>query len=150
MKLTHNITITEFVREGENLDSVKQALKELIPFDLKQEKILLKEEITTGVDERQTIKILTIFLQKENHTKKFLWFLMTKLSAEQKELLLKQKESRTDNNLYFFIRLEKDKWNLSREASITDGGNCVHIKILLAAFPAKKENALKIVDKIVC
>ena len=81
MKLTHNITITEFVREGENLDSVKQALKELIPFDLKQEKILLKEEITTGVDERQTIKILTIFLQKENHTKKILLFLITKLST---------------------------------------------------------------------
>lgn len=149
MRLAHNITITEFVRDTENLDSAKQALKELIPFDLEKEKITLKEDTATGINE-QPIKILTIFLQKESHTKKFLEFFKHKLLDEQKKLLLSQKESRTDEQLYFFIRFEKDRWNSTRELCITDGGNCIHIKILLAAFPAKKENALKIVDKIFC
>lgn len=148
MKLAHNITITEFVKSKENSEQAKQALKELIPFDLAQEKILLKEDTVTGVNEEQTIKILTIFLQKESHTNKFLEFLTNKLTQEQKKLLLEQKESRTDELLYFFIRIEKDKWNNEKTIVLTDTGNCIHIKIALAAFPAKREIALKIVEKI--
>ena len=147
MRLAHNITITEFTKEGENLAQVKQALKELIPFDLSQEKILLKEEIATSTNE-SLITILTIFFQKESQTNKFLEFLTTKLTSEQKKLLLEQKESRTDELLYFFIRIEKDKWNNNKELVLTDAGNCIHLKIAIAAFPAKREIALKIVEKI--
>lgn len=147
MKYAHNITITEFLKTEDKLEEAKKALRELLPFDLEQEKILLKEDTATGVNE-QPIKILTITLQKETHTTKFLEFLKTKLSSEQKKLLISQKESRTDDGLYFFIRLEKDKWNKASEAELTDSGNCIHIKISLAAFPAKRDAALKIVEKI--
>lgn len=149
MRLAHNITITEFAKNDEDLQSMKESLKLLLPFSLEQEKIALQEQTAQGFEEQQ-IKILTIFLQKETHTNNFFDFLNSKLSNEQKKLLLLQKESRIDNHFCFFMRFDKEKWNKSKEIFITDSGNCIHIKLALAVFPAKRESALKLIEKIFC
>ena len=62
--------------------------------------------------------------------------------------MLEQKESRLDEDLNFFVRIDKEKWIDGKEMFLTDSGNCFHIKILIAAFPKKRENALKIVEKM--
>lgn len=147
MKYAHNIVISEFVKTNENLEQTKESLKSLMPFSLEQEKLQLKEENTTGLNEQQ-IKILTITLTKERPTGKFLEFLKEKLSEQQKKLLLAQKESRTDEYNHFFIRIDKEKWNDEQQILLVDHGNCIHINITLAVFPAKREVALKIVDEI--
>lgn len=140
MKLAHSITIRVFCHEGEDSRQIEASLRSLLPFDLEQEKLELQRSVATGFKEKK-IKILEIRLEREKHTTAFLEALMAKLSESQRELLLRQAESRLDGELNFYIRLDKPKM-LAGQCWITDSGNCFHIKISLAAFPATREAAL--------
>ena len=73
---------------------------------------------------------------------------MDNLSLEQKMILIEQLQSRLDNHLHFYIRLDKDRI-LCNEYLLTDYGNCFHIKISIAAYPHKREIAEEIVKKII-
>ena len=84
---------------------------------------------------------------KQKHTSLFLKNLMKKLSQEQKDLLLRQLESRLDETLHFYIRLDKNKL-LDNEYFITDSGNCFHIKIAIAAYPHKRDVAIEVMKYI--
>ena len=76
---------------------------------------------------------------------KFLENLLNNLSKGQKEQILREDESRLDENLDFFIRLDKDSWINDKKLELTDSGKCFHLKISIAAFPKKREVALKVV-----
>jgi len=145
MKIANSIKITVFVKEGGSEVKVKQALLGLLPFDLEKEKIEIKQSTATGFNEKKT-KIFEILLTKERHTNMFLENLKNNLSKETKELIFRQAESRTDDGCNFFLRFSKDKLINEKKLWLTDQGNCFHIKINIAAFPKKKENALRIIN----
>jgi RNA binding exosome subunit len=148
MKLINSATISVFVKPSEEkIEDTRKAFLELIPFSLEEEKTALTEQKATGFNEQQ-ITILSITLAKESYTNAFLKNFLSLLNDEQKELLLRQKESRLDDELNFFIRLDKEKWLSSRRAFITDSGRCFHIKLNIAAYPARRETALAVLDKI--
>jgi len=146
MKYAHNIELSVFAHEGKDLEKIKACLKSLVPLDFEEEKLTIKDQNATGFKEKK-IKIFSIKLEKEKHTKAFLESLLNRLTKEQKEMLLIQKESRLDEDLSFFIRFDKPSL-LEDQIEITDSGNCFHIKIHIAAFPAKRENALAVIDKL--
>lgn len=146
MKLAHRIIISVFCKPEEDEGHIKASLLSLVPFNLEDEKVELKATNAKGFGNR-TIKILEIDLEKEKHTALFLQYLNEILNAEQKRLLVRQINSRLDDELNFFIRLDKDRM-LNKEYFVTDSGNCFHIKISIAAFPAKKENGIRIVKEI--
>ena len=85
-------------------------------------------------------------LNKERHTSKFSQLFLSKFTEEQKELLVKQMESRLDDKLRFFIRLDKPKL-LEGEDWITDKGNCFHFTFAIAAYPHKREVAKRIIKR---
>lgn len=145
MKIAHNVKLSVFAHEEDDEEQIEQAFLSLLPFDLEQEKLNLKRTTATGFKERK-IKILELTLTKEKHTSKFLTFLKQKLSDDQRQLLLKQSGSRLDNELNFFIRLDKPKL-LNNEFWITDDGNCFHIRISVAAYPAKRGAALRVIEE---
>jgi RNA binding exosome subunit len=148
MKYLNSATITVFAKPNEeDIAATRKALLDLVPLSLEEEKIELKEERATGFNE-QPIRILSITLTKTAHTNTFLKKLLTLLSKADKQMLIEQRESRLDNELTFFIRLDKDRWLASREAEVTDSGKCFHIKLNLAAFPARRPDALELVEKI--
>ena len=147
MKLLHNVVVNVFVKYGEDLDLIKEKLLSLIPLDLEKEKLEVKDTKAHGFQD-MPIHSLEIHLEKERHTKAFLENLLEKLTRELKDVLLQQKESRLDEEHHFFIRLDKQKLLKDNEWFITDSGNCFHIKMLIAAFPANRENSLKVVEQI--
>ena len=147
MKFLNNVVLSVFCRSEEDAQSVKKSLAELVPLNLEEEKIRVVEQTAEGFND-QKIKIFTITLTKQSHTNAFLKMLLAKLTAEQKEMLVQQRESRLDNDLNFFMRLDKDKLINDRAMSITDSGNCFHIKLHLAAYPARRPDALVLVEKI--
>ncbi|PIN76050.1 hypothetical protein COV18_01350 [Candidatus Woesearchaeota archaeon CG10_big_fil_rev_8_21_14_0_10_37_12] len=147
MKLVHNITITVFVKPEEDKEEIKKRLIELIPFDLAEQKIKIEEQTAQGFNERK-IKIYTVHLKKTTHTKQFLKNFLNLLNEEQKKLLIAQKESRLDEECNFFIRIEKEALAEKQKIQLTEGGNCYHIRLSVAAFPKTRENALKIVDNL--
>ncbi len=143
----HTACLRVFAKEDEDFDKIRKRFLEFFPFDLDEEKIGLKEQNAIGFKEKK-IKILEATLSKKRHLKKFLEHMLNRLTKEQKELLIRQKESRLDEDLEFFIRFDKEKMLENGEYFITDSGNCFHLKLSIAAFPAKREIALAIIDKI--
>ncbi len=146
MKQFNNIHISVFSYPEEDYEKIKSKLISLLPFDLGKEKIILKESKAEGFNERQ-IKITEAAIDKERHTNAFFENLLSKFKKEQKDLLLMQSESRLDEELNFFIRLDKEKL-LNDEFYITDSGNCYHIKFNLAVFPRKRELALQMAKEL--
>jgi len=145
--LAHNIHITVFCKPEENIELITKKLLILVPFNLKKEKIELKKRTATGFNEKKII-ILELYLEKESHTNFFLNNLAKNLTNEQKSLIIKQAESRLDDELNFFLRLDKSKLINENKPWLTDKGDCFHIKIKIVAFPHKREVALKILEKI--
>jgi len=148
MKYLKSVTLSVFAKPSEeDVSKVRNALIALVPLNLDEGKIVVKEEKAEGFNQ-QPILVYTITLTKESHTNAFLKALLEKLTPGQRELLTSQRESRLDNDLNFFMRLDKGKWMDERELSITDSGRCFHIRMLLAAYPARRPDALVLVEKI--
>ncbi len=146
MKLAHQIKLSVFAKPEDDMGLIKKGALSLIPFDIEKEKIELKETKADGFNKKE-VRILEIELKKDRHINEFLKSLTNKLNPEQKGILIKQLNSRLDGQLRFFIRLDKDRL-LKDELHITDSGNCFHITLSIAAFPARIENAIKILKEI--
>lgn len=148
MKSLNAVQLRVFCKpDEEDQDKIRQALTEFVPFNLEEEKIEIAKRRAMGFQDKP-ITVFTIELTKARHTNAFLKFLLKTLTDEQREMLLRQRQSRIDNDLCFFIRFDKESWLDKRELRITDSGNCFHVKLSLAVFPAKKELALALVEKI--
>lgn len=145
MKTWHSITLCVFSKEEEDYEKIKEKFASLFPFDLEEEKITLKKSKAIGFHELP-IFILEVVLTKEKHTSLFLEHIKEQLSSDQKNLLLRQTKSRLDENNCFFIRFDKQKLLENNELFIVDHGNCFHLKIHVAAFPAKRERGLEIIE----
>ena len=149
MKIAHQIKVKVFSYEKNNEDEklVLDKFLQLFPFNLKDEKIELKNTNALGLNENK-ITIFEVALTKEKHTNLFLNNLIKNLDEEQKKFILSQLESRLDNNLDFFLRFDKNEYIQNNKLKLTDSGNCFHIKISVAAFPKKREIASGIVKEI--
>ena len=147
MKYVHLIKLTVFSKEEDDENIVVKKLLSLIPFSIEEEKIKLEKRTAEGFGDKP-IKIFGVTLTKDSHTSEFLKNLREKLAGEQKELILRQAESRLDEDLNFFLRFDKEKLINEDKLWITDSGNCFHIKISIAAFPKRRENGLGIVKMI--
>jgi RNA-binding protein len=146
MKLVHYIEMRVFSKEEDNEEAIVSKIKELFPFDFKKDKIKFTQRTAYGFDDKK-IKIMTVTIDKDRHTNKFIQTFFSKLTDEQKELLLKQLESRLDDKLHFYIRLDKDSF-LNNEFWITDTGNCFHFTFAIAAYPHRREVAVEIITKM--
>lgn len=145
--IAHFIELSVFSTPEDELDKVHKGMLTFLPFDLEKEKINLKQTNAEGFNDRK-ITILEAVLDKQRHITLFLKNLISRLGPEQKELLERQKESRVDENLYFFLRFDKSRLIEEGKLWLTDCGNCYHLKIGLAPFPRKKEIALQLVDEL--
>lgn len=146
MKYIHNIKVTIFCKPEEDEEKIKNALLTLFPFNLSDEKIKIKTE-SVDIIENRRIKIFEVLLDKQRHVSSFLENLFKTLGKEQMTALKNQIPSRVDNNCDFFIRLDKEKL-FEKEFILTESGACYHIKSAIAAFPAKKENAIKTIETL--
>ncbi len=145
MRLANHIKVSVFVITEDDEAAVKKHLLALFPFNLEEEKLVLKRSRASGFDQKEIV-ILEVDLEKERHTNSFLEFFKQKLNEQQKSVLVKQ-ENRLDDECNFFIRLDKKKL-LNNEYWITESGECYHIRINIAAFPKKKEKAEEVVRQI--
>src|SRR3989338_798173 len=147
MKYAHSIRLNVFSYENENSGIILESFLKFFPFSLKENKVELKKATAQGFNE-STITIFEAVLTKTNLINQFLDFILSNLDKKQKELILKQIESRLDDNLDFFIRFDKEEWMNNYKLELTDSGKCFHLKINVAAFPRKREVGLKIVNEL--
>lgn len=145
MKQINTAYIRVFVKEDEDKDTVRKSLVSLLPFDLEEQKVRVDEKKVEGFNDKKII-ILRVTLDKDRHINPFLHKLSKNLGSE-KETLLQQLDTRLDDNLNLFIRLDKERL-LEGKYVLTDSGNCFHIKMNVAAFPKRKEAAVTILKQL--
>jgi len=145
MKLANRIKVTVFAKPEEDEATIREKFLCLFPFNLEEEKIPLKKSRATSFNQRQ-ITIYAVELFKDRHINAFLKSIRDKLDEQQKQMLIGQ-ENRLDENLDFFIRLDK-QCLFNNQLQVTDCGDCFHIRISVAAFPREKEAALEVMKKI--
>ena len=147
MKYAHQIKLAVFSYEHEDRNSVLGGFLGFFPFNLEENKVILKNSKAAGFNEK-IIEIFEAVLAKGSLIIQFLDNLLNNLDEVQKGQLLQQAGSRLDNEMNFFIRFDKDSWVKDRKLFITDSGKCFHLKISIAAYPRKREVALKIINNL--
>ena len=106
------------------------------------------EELKAEGFDGKRLDVIRVALIKDRHINAFIESLVAKL-GEEKKTLLEQLDSRLDDNLNFFIRLDKEML-LKDKFVLTDSGNCYHIKISIAAFPKRREKAVGVLKELFC
>lgn len=142
----HRIEVRVFCKPEDNIEAVKAGLLSLLPFDLDKEKVKINERNAVGFNERKIV-ILDTKIDKQRHIIQFLENLNKILTKEQKEMIKSQAESRLDDEMFFYLRFDKQRL-IDKILWLTDKGDCYHIKFGVAAFPKTMENALKCVRSI--
>jgi RNA binding exosome subunit len=143
--IAHSIHLSVFSYPEDDYEKIYAGFVSLLPFDLEKEKLKLDKQSAEGFNDRKII-VLKLDLIKQKHINEFLTSIAKRLSEDQRKLIAEQKESRVDEEVYFFMRFDKEKIIDEQKLWLTDKGNCYHIKMSLAAFPRKKETGLKLID----
>lgn len=152
MKYCNTIILSVFIKPEEVKedsairDKIKDKIHSLLPLDWEKEKITLKETRAEGFENRE-ITIYELKLLKDKEINVFIKNLCSKLSKEQKDYLISEKNYRLHEEDDFYIRLDKKKL-LNDIFEITNSGDCLHIRMNIASFPKSRENALKVINEI--
>ena len=132
--MIHNIKFRAFVYENESVDEISQAILNLLP------EAEIEAEEAEGLMEDKII-ILSGTVSKKRYTKTFFNKLLKSVDLEK---LNNDLERKMDEKGNWFLRFDKSD-ALDEKFTILDKGDAIHLKIKIAAFPAKKQIA---VDKV--
>ncbi|MFW6383646.1 MAG: RNA-binding domain-containing protein [Nanoarchaeota archaeon] len=145
MNIAHNVRIEVFGYDDK--EEVKNTLKSILSESAKKAieggKLTIQEEPMKAKRAEETdITIFRLYLEKKGHVKEFVEKLFYELKDENiKEKLCK----RIDEECKCYIRLDRTRL-LNGQYKLTFAGDCFHIKIALAAYPAKRNKG----EKLVC
>jgi RNA binding exosome subunit len=132
--MIHNISYRAFVNGTENEEKVRKAVKTVFPNSLPQ------KEYIEGYYKNQVL-ILQDKILKKREIKDFILAIKNQGSTRIK--ILNELDKKMDDKGNLFLRFDKQKAYLD-ELKITEHGDSIHLKIKIAAYPAKKKPALKI------
>ena len=132
--MIHNIKFRAFVYENESADEICEAILNILP------EAEIEAEEAEGLLEDKII-ILSGVVSKKRYTKAFFNTLLESCDLEK---LNDDLECKMDEKGNWFLRFDKED-AIDEKLTIKDSGDSIHLKIKIAAFPAKKEIA---VDKV--
>lgn len=132
--MIHNIKFRAFVYENENLDEINQAILNMLP------EAEINDEEAEGLLEDRII-ILSGVISKKRYTKAF----FNKLLELDKDKLISDLACKMDDKGNWFLRFSKSD-AIDEKLTIVDSGDSIHLKIKIAAYPAKKEIAIKKIE----
>ena len=132
--MIHNIKFRAFVYENESIDEITQSILNILP------EADIEAEEAEGLLEDKII-ILSGRVSKKRYTKTFFNKLLESVDLEK---LNNDLERKMDEKGNWFLRFDKSD-ALDEKFTILDKGDAIHLKIKIAAFPAKKQIA---VDKV--
>lgn len=132
--MIHNIKFRVFVYENEDVDELSQAILNILP------EAEIESEEAEGLTEDKII-ILSGTVSKKRYTKEFFNLLLESVDLDK---LNDDLERKMDEKGNWFLRFDKED-AIDEKMTIKDSGDSIHLKIKIAAYPAKKEIA---VDKV--
>jgi len=136
-KLIHNITVTVFEKNENNLSVHSDIFEYLLPVNFEKEHIEFSIESVEGLQQKP-IFILKLKTNKKKHNTLILDKLFSNLDKKAKKSIGSELYSRLNQEGYFFIRLKKSEL-IQKKFQLTNSGDCYHFKIKLAGFPSNWE-----------
>lgn len=130
--MIHNIKFRAFVYENESVEEISQAILNILP-----EAEIEAEEAEGMLDDE--IIILSGIVSKKRYTKTFF---KTLLEFTDSDKLNSDLERKIDEKGNWFLRFDKND-ALDEKWTILDSGDSIHLKIKIAAYPARKEIAIE-------
>jgi RNA binding exosome subunit len=137
--MIHNISYRVFVYGTENEEKVREAIKILFPNSHPQ------TETIEGYF-KNPVLILHDKLGKKRETKEFIKILQN-LDSSTKKRVLNELNNKMDDKGNLFLRFDKQR-AYRGDLKIIEHGDAVHVKIKIAAYPAKKDKAMKLAKEI--
>lgn len=134
--MIHNISYRTFVYGTENEEKVKRAVKTLFPNSSP-----LKEE-TEGYY-KNPVLILHDKIEKNREIKDFI----QQLKKMPSSYILNDLDRKMDDKGNLFLRFDKQK-AYKGYLQVVEHGDSIHVKIKIAAYPARKEYAIKLAREI--
>ncbi|SDA47904.1 RNA-binding protein [Methanobrevibacter millerae] len=130
--MIHNIKFRVFVYENEDIDELSQAILNILP-----EAEIDAEEAEGLMEDR--IIILSGVVSKKRYTKTFFNLLLDSVDLDK---LNDDLERKIDEKGNWFLRFDKSD-AIDEKLTVKDSGDSIHLKIKIAAYPAKKEIAIE-------
>ena len=130
--MIHNIKFRAFVYEDESVEEISQAILNILP------EAEIEAEEAEGMFEDKII-ILSGVVSKKRYTKTFF---NTLLEFADLDKLNSDLERKMDEKGNWFLRFDKSD-ALNEKWTILDSGDSVHMKIKVAAYPARKDIAVE-------
>ena len=137
--MIHNISYRTFVYGTENEEKVRKAVKTLFPNSSPQ------QEYIEGYYQNPVL-ILHDKIEKKREIKDFI-VKMEHLPSSYRNKILDDLDRKMDDKGNLFLRFDKQKAYLD-ELEVVEHGDSIHVKIKIAAYPARKEQAMKIARKL--
>ncbi len=138
MKQFHTVEVSLFLKEEEDVETWIQSLKLMFPFELDKQ---LEIKSMQGFNEKSIIDV-HVTLTKQPEIKGFLKNVFDNISKDQIRLLDTQLKSRLDKQGNFFFRIATS--SIDRPYTVTEHGDCIHVKVKVAAFPATEEHVMAV------
>jgi len=137
--MIHNISYRVFVYGTENEEKVREAIKTLFPSSLPQ------KDLTKGYY-KNPVLILYDKIDKKRDMNTFIQNL-NQMKVNEKKKILDELENRIDDKGNLFLRFNKQEACLGNLV-VVEHGDAIHLKIKMAAYPAKKEIGMKLVREL--
>jgi RNA-binding protein len=128
-----------FVYGTENEEKVRESIKNLFPNSHPQ------TDTIEGYF-KNPVLILHGKIEKKRETKEFIKILH-KMDSATKKRVLNELNNKMDEKGNLFLRFDKQRAYLG-DLKIIEHGDAVHVKIKIAAYPAKKEIAMELAKEI--
>ncbi|OPX59653.1 MAG: hypothetical protein A4E25_01140 [Methanobacterium sp. PtaB.Bin024] len=137
--MIHNLSYRAFVYSTESEEKVREAICTLLPTALPE------KEVTEGYYNNQVI-ILHGKITKKREINDFLEKLRS-LKPSAKKRILRELNNRMDDRGNLFLRFDKQRAYLG-DLKLVEHGDALHLKLKIAAYPARKKIALEVAQKI--
>ncbi|MDR0911927.1 MAG: exosome protein [Methanobrevibacter sp.] len=136
--MIHNIRFRFFIYHFEDENEILDGLSYFLPLDI------FEKEMAEGMDEKP-IAIYTGTISKKKEIKSFINKILGSdidFNKFQEDL-----EKKMDDKGNLFLRFSKSKI-IEEKLEVTQSGDSIHLKVKIAAYPAKKDVAIKIAKKL--
>ena len=137
--MIHNISYRAFVYGTENKEKVLESIKTLFPNSSPQ------CEATEGYY-KNPVLILNNKIDKKREIKDFVENLSS-MKDPAKKRIFNQLENKMDDYGNLFLRFDKQRAYFG-DLKVVEHGDSIHLKIKIAAYPAKKKVAIEIARKL--
>jgi len=135
-----NAVVSTFVHATEDEQRVLSALRTLLPEKVEVRRSKLKGHHGNPIVNLEA-KVGQRKLLRETWQR-----VLAKLHAGELEKLGKIVPERIDGNCFFYLRFDKQLAHAG-ELALTDSGDAVRLRLKVAAYPAKREVAIKLLEK---